>query len=190
MKLLFHFAYTNFSNTYVVGPEKPGNALIIDPGVIDNQLLHLIEHHGYYIKYIFATHLHHGHISGIGTLLKIYQAQLYSGSDSILGYPAHRLQHGDKVDLEEIEVDVIGLPGHTGDSLGYIIENMIFSGDALAAGTIGETIHSYAGDVNKDAIRRRILSQDDTALIFPGHGPPSSVNIEKRFNPFLNAATT
>jgi glyoxylase-like metal-dependent hydrolase (beta-lactamase superfamily II) len=122
--------------------------------------------------------------------MKIYRAELYCGSDSILDYPAHRLQHGDTIEREGIQVEVIGLPGHTGNSLGYKINNMIFSGDALAAGTVGETIHNYAEEVNKDAIRRRILSYEDHYLIFPGHGPPSSVSSEKRFNTFLREAAT
>jgi len=185
MKLLFHFAYTNFSNTYVVGPEEPGNAILIDPGVMDIQLLDLIEYHHYYVKYILATHAHKGHINGMGTIRKIYKADLYSGSESIFDVPSHRLQHGDRINLDGIEVEAIGVPGHTGNSLAYKINNMIFTGDALSAGTVGSTVHNIAEELNIKSIREKILSLDESNLIFPGHGPPSSVKIERRFNPFL-----
>jgi glyoxylase-like metal-dependent hydrolase (beta-lactamase superfamily II) len=185
MKLLFHFAYTNFSNTYIVGPEEPGNAILIDPGVMDIQLLDLIEHHNYYVKYIFATHAHKGHINGMGTILKIYRAEIYSGSDSIFDFPSHKLQHGEIVNLDGIEVEVIALPGHTGSSLAYKIKNMIFTGDALSAGTVGSTVHNVAEELNRKSVIDRVLSLDESNLIFPGHGPPSSVKIERQFNPFL-----
>lgn len=185
VKLLFHFAYTNFSNTYIIGPEGPGNAILVDPGVMDIQLLDLIEQHNYYVKYIFATHAHKGHIAGLGTLLKVYKADLYSGKDSIFDVPSHRLQHGDRLVLDGIEVEVIGLPGHTVGSLAYKINNMVFTGDALAAGNVGETLHAAADELNLKSIKEWILSLDDSTLLFPGHGPPSSVKIESQFNPFL-----
>jgi len=186
MKLFFHFAYTNLSNTYLIGPEDNGDAIIIDPGVMDIKLLGIIEGHGYYIRNILLTHAHEGHAMGLKTLLRIYKADIYSGCDKIMGIPAKKIQHGDTLALDNFTVDVIGLPGHTGDSLSYKIKDMVFTGDALGAGTVGPTVHGYAHAMNINSLNERILSLDENLLIFPGHGPPSTVKAEALFNSYLS----
>ena len=186
MKLFFYFAYTNFSNTYIVGPEEPGDALIIDPGVMDIKLLELIERNGYYIRYIILTHAHEGHAKGISTLLRIYDADIYSGKDKIMNIQSSIAKHGDILKLGDFTISVIGLPGHTSDSLAYKINDMIFTGDALGAGTVGPTVHSYAHALNVQSLNERILSLDEKLPIFPGHGPPTTVRAERAFNHYIS----
>ncbi len=189
MKLFFHFAYTNFSNTYILGPEKPGKAILIDPGVMDIHLLDMIERNGYYISHILVTHGHEGHIQGIPTLKKIYDAVIYGGTERIFNYPVTKLVHGDRLTLSGMDIGIIGLPGHTSTSLAYKIDDMVFTGDALSAGTVGSTIHSFAHEINVQSIQDHILSMEDHVLIFPGHGPPTTVESEKMFNTNFRSGT-
>ena len=78
MKLYFHFAVFGFSNTYLIGNEDGGDAILVDPGVMDIELLRLIESNNFHIKHILITHSHTAHISGLETLKKIYDFQIYS----------------------------------------------------------------------------------------------------------------
>ena len=85
-KLFFHFSVEGFSNCYLLGPENGGDAVIFDPGVFDLNLLELIENNNFYIRSVFITHDHNSHINGLKTLMKIYEAEIYSASKSIFGY--------------------------------------------------------------------------------------------------------
>ena len=77
MKVFTIYNTNGYINTYLIGPEQGGEAIIIDPGQIDLHLLNLIESNNYYLKSIFVTHSHDTHIKGIKTLLKIYDAVVY-----------------------------------------------------------------------------------------------------------------
>ena len=82
-------------------------------------------------------------------------------------------------------MEVIELPGHSIDSLCWLIGDMLFTGDTLSAGGIGRTRDATARELLVAGIRRRLLALDDDVLVFPGHGPPSRIGIERRFNPYL-----
>jgi glyoxylase-like metal-dependent hydrolase (beta-lactamase superfamily II) len=185
MKLFFHFAVVGFANTYLLGPEEGGNALLIDPGMMDEGLLNLIEGNGYYVHSILLTHGHPSHIQGIKTLLKIYDAEIYSHTDSIYGHPSRALSDGDRFRTCGIDVETISIPGHSADSLVYHIGGMIFTGDVLAAGRVGSTNDSYTRALLLRSISEKLFHLPDSTLIFPGHGPPSSLKAEKMYSPDL-----
>jgi len=145
MKLYFHFAVVGFANTYLIGPAEGGEAILVDPGIMDKELLNLIEGNHYYIRTILVTHHHNSHVKGIRTLKKIYDADIYAFSPYILDYPSIPIKDGDKFGAASgIEVEVIEVPGHSSDSLVYHIGGMVFTGDVLAAGRVGNTKNSFS----------------------------------------------
>ena len=79
---------------------------------------------------------------------------------------------------------VIELPGHSIDSVCFLLGEMLFTGDILSAGAIGTTRDGYARGLLLSTVRRRLLPLGDEVLVFPGHGPPSKIGIEKLYNPF------
>jgi len=185
MRCFINFSLTGFSNSYLIGPDEGGDALVIDPGEMNIKLLNLIENNDFYIKHILITHNHEPHVGGIRTLLKIYDAEIYSSSENISGYPSNIIYPETILNLSGIEVKVMEFSGHTKDSLVYKVGEMLFTGDTLGAGSIGEeenkeTILSISKSISKD-----IKKMDDSILIFPSHGPPSTVKAEKDFNPEL-----
>jgi glyoxylase-like metal-dependent hydrolase (beta-lactamase superfamily II) len=185
MKLFFHFAVVGFANTYLLGPEEGGSAMLIDPGTMDEGLLNLIEGNGYYVRSILLTHSHASHVQGIKTLLKIYDAEIYSHAGSIYHHPSHALGDGESFHSCGLEVEAISIPGHSADSLVYHIGGMIFTGDVLAAGRVGTTNDSYTRALLLRSISEKLFHLPDSTLIFPGHGPPSSLKAEKMYNPDL-----
>jgi len=186
MKLYFHFAVVGFANTYLIGPPEGGDAILVDPGIMDTKLLTLIEGNRYYVRSILVTHNHESHVNGIRTLRKIYDADIYSFTPFILDYPTVTIKGGDTFSCaSNISVEVIEVPGHSPDSLVYHIGGMIFTGDVLAAGRVGTTKNSYSRAMLLRSIREQLFSLPDSTLLLPGHGPPSTLKAERMFNPDL-----
>ena len=115
MKFFSLFSRVGFSNTYLVGPDGGGDAVLIDPGVFDAPLLQAIEGNRLYVRSILVTHTHNAHINGIRSLLKVYEATIYANQPSVLDFPARHIAEGDLLSLGGFEVRVIETPGHSID---------------------------------------------------------------------------
>ena len=185
MKFFSLFSRLGFSNAYLVGPDEGGDAILVDPGVFDASLLQAVEANRLYVRSILITHAHNAHINGIRSLLKVYKAEIYANQPSVLDFPAHHVQDGDILQLGELRVSVIETPGHSIDSLCFKIDHLVFTGDTLSAGGKGTTRDGYARGLLLESVRRKILPLGDEVLLFPGHGPPTKVGIEKLYNPLL-----
>lgn len=185
MKFFSLFSPVGLSNAYLVGPDAGGDAVLIDPGAFDAPLLQAVEGNGLTVRSILVTHAHNAHIAGIRALLKVYDARIYSNQPSVLDFPARHVADDQELALGEFTVRVRETPGHSIDSVCFLIGGMLFTGDTLSAGGIGRTRDGYARGVLLASIRRKLLVLDDGTLVFPGHGPPSTIGIERRFNPYL-----
>ena len=186
MKFFPRYVVHGFSNTYLLADDTGPDAAIIDPGFFDGELLKLIESNKLTVKKVFVTHAHDSHIKGIATLLKIYDAELFAFRDNILGVKTRVVKDGETVHCGDLSVQVIEVPGHSRDSLVFKVENMLFTGDVLTAGLTGKTAHDQAHNLLLASLRKKVTSLDGDMLIFPGHGPPSRVYLEKKHNVILN----
>jgi hydroxyacylglutathione hydrolase len=185
VKFFSLFSRLGFSNSYLIGPDAGGDAVLIDPGAFDAQLLQTVEGNGLYVRSILVTHAHNAHINGIRALRKVYDAAIYANQPSVLDFPARHIGEGDALSLGEFNFRVIETPGHSIDSLCFLCGHMLFSGDSLSAGTIGTTRDGFARGLLLESVRGKLLSLGDEVLLFPGHGPPSKLGIEKLYNPLL-----
>ncbi len=185
MRLVSLFSRLGFSNAYLIGPEQGGDAILVDPGVFDVPMLQAIESNRLSVRWILVTHAHNAHIRGIRGLLRVYQAEIYANQPSVLDLPARHIEDRDVLSLGGIEARVIQTPGHSIDSLCFLVGQMLFTGDTLSAGGIGTTRDGYARGLLLETVRRKLLPLGDEVLVFPGHGPPSKVGIEKLYNPSL-----
>jgi glyoxylase-like metal-dependent hydrolase (beta-lactamase superfamily II) len=182
MKVFFHYCPFGFSNCYVLGIDASREALIIDPGSMDEALLKFIEDNEYTPRGVLITHDHVNHVHGLRTLKRIYDTEIFAVNQIILDQKTTLVRDGDVLDIGRFRVEVISVPGHSSDSVIYKIENMLFTGDALTAGLMGSTASSYGAAVQMTALRNKILSLPGDFPILPGHGPPSSLDAERRFN--------
>jgi glyoxylase-like metal-dependent hydrolase (beta-lactamase superfamily II) len=206
MKLFFHYCPSGLSNCYVVGsddggkdarerrrgggekPEDPsggrpqGEALVIDPAGMDEQILGFIEGNEYRVRAVLITHDHANHVHGLRTLRRIYDAEIYGVNHVIQEIRTTMVRDGDVIRLGPFTVAVISVPGHSADSAVFKIDNLLFTGDSLSAGLVGRTASSYGAAVQMNALRGKILSLPGNCLVFPGHGPPTSLEAERRFN--------
>lgn len=185
MHLISCCAKTGFANVYVVGGEAGNEAALIDPGHFPDNLLVRIERAGLEIVAVLLTHGHRAHSGAVDTVLSVYHAHVYAHTDADVRGPCRRVTGNDTIVVGERSFEVIELPGHADDCVAYRTGDLVFTGDALLAGAVGNTPSTAAHGTEVTAIRERILSLPDRVTILPGHGPPTTVGMERRFNPEL-----
>jgi glyoxylase-like metal-dependent hydrolase (beta-lactamase superfamily II) len=182
MKLFFHFCSFGLSNCYVLGQEDGPESILIDPGNMDKQILEYIEGNNFYPKAIFITHDHPGHVYGIRTLKRIYQSEIFAINRIVQDHKTTPVKDGDNIEVGPFTVKVISIPGHSADSAVYQIDNLLFTGDVLTAGMLGTTVSAYGAATQLNKLRSRIFALPGEYTVLPGHGPPSSLEAERRFN--------
>jgi hydroxyacylglutathione hydrolase len=182
MKLFQHYSLYGFSNVYLLGNDAKKKALIVDPAEMNATLLGYIEKNGYALGAVLVTHNHAHHVRGLKTLLKIYDPEIYAANAQVLGIPSHPVRDGEAFEACGFEIVPYSLPGHSPDSVAYRVDRLLFTGDALHAGLIGKTSSSYNASALARRLGERILAEADDCIILPGHGPPSTVGTERRFN--------
>jgi glyoxylase-like metal-dependent hydrolase (beta-lactamase superfamily II) len=201
MTLFFHYCPFGFSNCYVLGAEEAGqpdssagrgpqnssrDALIIDPGNMDEPILEFIENNGLNLRAVLVTHDHLNHVHGLRTLKRIYDAEIFAVNHAILDHKVTLLKDGDELEIGPFKIEVISVPGHSSDSAVYRIDSFLFTGDVLTAGLVGRTASTYGAAIQMNALRSRILSLPGDYMVLPGHGPPSSLEVERRYNAGIN----
>jgi glyoxylase-like metal-dependent hydrolase (beta-lactamase superfamily II) len=208
MKILVHYCRPSFTNCYVLGadrgisaelpaispggetggePPSPGSggnrdALIVDPGDMDKEILEYIESNDYWLRAVLITHDHPGHVRGLRTLQRIYDVDIYAVNHLIMDRKTTVVKDGDALEIGPFTVEVISVPGHSADSVVYKVGRFLFTGDALTAGLVGSASSSYGAAHQMSAIRGKILSMPGNLAILPGHGPPTNLEAERQFN--------
>jgi hydroxyacylglutathione hydrolase len=194
------------ANCYLVWCEETKEALVIDPGGEGRRILAEIAREQLQVRYIVNTHGHVDHIaanaevrSATGAKLMIHEEDapllgnpdlnlsVYVGS-ALQGLQLDVLLHeGDEIACgKQVQLKVLHTPGHTRGGICLQAQGTIFTGDTLFAGSIGRT--DFPGGSYRDlieSIKNKILVLDDACLVYPGHGPASTVGYEREHNPFL-----
>lgn len=200
------------TNTYIVAAEAPGPAIIVDAPPDPEPLFDTLRHHELAPVALLLTHGHIDHVGGAGTVageLSV-RAYLHPDDDWLMADPAAQLQalfgavpdidkyappaatvtlaHGQRLDLAELDIEVVHTPGHTPGHCCFHIEDegMLFSGDQLFAGSVGRTdLPGGSWEQLLESMRDRVLTLDDATHVLPGHGPTTTLARERATNPFL-----
>ncbi len=189
MKIYFHLNVVGFSNCYLIVNEHAHEAIIIDPGQITDKIITQIEDSHLKLAAVLITHNHSSHMHGLRTLRKIYDPKIYAADWEVAGNDTNVITGDGKIKLAGMTVHYMALPGHTSDSMVYMIGNVMFTGDAIFAGSLGSTNSSYSKYILLSNIERKIFSQQESTVLMPGHGPPTTVEAEKLFNSKLKQFT-
>ena len=193
------------ANCYLVYSENTKEGIVIDPGGDADDIMARINELGLNIKYIVLTHGHGDHIAGINDLknfidvpVAIHKEDEYmlkNGDKNLSSLmamgtieisPDILLDEGDKISFGDLVAEVIYTPGHTLGGISLKIGDSIFTGDTLFAGSIGRT--DFQGGSYEDiisSIKNKILIYPDDTIIYPGHGPVTTIEREKATNPFV-----
>jgi hydroxyacylglutathione hydrolase len=179
------------TNCYVVGCEETREAAVIDPGMDSEReaepIMDFIKQNRLHIKYIINTHGHPDHVAGNAIMKKATGAPILiheSNSENVQA--DKKLHEGNILQLGTLKLVVLHTPGHTPDGISLLGDNVVFTGDALFAGSVGRT--DFIGGSYKEliqSIKTKLLSLPDSFKIYSGHGPSTTIGEEKKHNPFL-----
>ncbi len=194
------------TNCYLVGCDETGEGVVIDPGDNPERILAAIRQSGLKIRYILNTHCHFDHIGANGAVreatgaalalhpaeLPILQAQ---GGAALFGLsipasppPDVELSPGQVLAVGRLRFRVLHTPGHSPGSLTFHLaeQGMAFDGDVLFAGGIGRTdLPGGDWDTLMRSIREVLFQLPDDTVLYPGHGPQTTVERERRSNPWV-----
>lgn len=189
------------ANCYIVADNASGDALLIDPGGEPDRIKKFLKKKNLSLKFIINTHGHGDHILGNGyfdvpiyihRLEKDFLTDPHKNLSGMFGFlfkspkATALLEDGQKVYLNKLELEILHTPGHTPGGISIKLDGVVFTGDALFAGGIGRT---DLPDGNEEqlfnSIKNRLFSLDDDVVVYPGHGPESTIGKEKRTNPFF-----
>lgn len=185
MRVAHFLTDVNEANMFLAWCTHTQCALLIDAPVPDPRLISFIQEQNLTLKGIFVTHDHYDHISGVADILKTFSCPVYAGKPEVGGIRSKHVVHGDEIQIGNLKGNVISLPGHTLASIGLVIGTSVFTGDALFAGSIGGVSSETNRAIEIDHIKKNVFVLPDDYLIHTGHGPSSTVYIEKHFNPFF-----
>lgn len=178
------------TNCYVVWSSKK-NAVIIDPGDDINEISNCIKDFNLKIKYIVLTHGHWDHIGAVRSLAidNNCEVLIHENDSSMLTTENHldiRFVHeGEMIVVDETEIEVIHTPGHTEGSICLKLNTNLFTGDTLFCGSIGRTdLPGGSMDKIMESLRK-IVNFSEEITVYPGHGPITYLNVEKKSNPYI-----
>jgi len=194
------------TNSYIVFDKYSGKGVVIDAGGGPWEIIHRIEEKGIKVEGIYVTHCHFDHILAVRELkealgCKFYihradeevlkrsveDAELYLGLSSFdPPKPDGYIDDGDEIRIGRNILKVLHTPGHTPGSVSYVFDGGVFTGDTLFAGSIGRT-DMFGGDIKLlvKSVVEKLFKLPDQYVIYPGHGPTSTIGVEKKFNPYV-----
>jgi len=183
--------YLNF--TYLVADAEGGEGVVIDPSFGIDPVLAAIDAKSVKVRYILNTHSHPDHVAGNKDVQERTGAKVVAHRVA----PLHQdisVDDGDAIAAGRLKFEVVHTPGHTKDSVLYIFEGNVATGDTLFVGECGRT-DLPGGDPSEmyDSLQRRLVALDDALVVLPGHDygatPTSTIGREKKENYVLEPRT-
>lgn len=193
------------ANCFICGCSKTKEAVVIDPGGDADTILLSLAESKLKVKYIINTHGHFDHVSANGKMKDATGADILihpldapmleklSSNAAFFGVSVENsppcdqtLEEDDTVSFGDITLKIIHTPGHTPGGISLYTNGIVFVGDTLFAGSIGRTDFP-GGDFNTliSSIKTKLFNMEDDIRVFSGHGPETSIGVEKRHNPFV-----
>lgn len=195
-------------NTYVVGLPGRRDVLVIDPGMQPELILDLLREQDFDVAAILNTHGHGDHIAGnkaikrafpsapliIGVNEKHLLTDAQANLTAMFGYPItsppadRTVQEGETIEYAGMKLEVLEVPGHSPGHVVYVYRTdppVAFGGDVLFRGSIGRSdFPGMSGKLLLEGIRTKLFRLPEDTLVYPGHGPVTTIGHEKRTNPY------
>ncbi|MBI2870057.1 MAG: MBL fold metallo-hydrolase [Chloroflexi bacterium] len=186
------------ANCYIVADEATREGIIVDAGDEPDRILKTVRELGLTVKLVVLTHGHQDHIqaskkikeaTGAPVAIHADDARLIEEQKAYLhgtAAPDRLLQGGDKVDFGGLSLTVLHTPGHSPGSISLLGDGVLFTGDTLFNLGIGR--YDFPGGNYRNimnSIHTKLMVLPDSTVVYPGHGPETTIGAERRFNPFL-----
>lgn len=193
------------SNVYLVFDNVRREGVLIDAGDEPEKIIEVVEKNKVEVKAVYATHGHFDHVLAVRKIKDYSGCRFYIHKEDLpilrrsaenckrlLGRdcfnppdPDGYIEDKDEITIGEYEIRVMHTPGHTPGSLSYILKDAVFTGDTLFAGAVGR--HDFPGGNLEQLLNslNKLLRLPDNFAVYPGHGPSTTIGVEKVYNPFV-----
>jgi glyoxylase-like metal-dependent hydrolase (beta-lactamase superfamily II) len=196
-----------FSNCYIIWDVDTKQGAIIDPGDDADIILKAVKKLCVEIKYILATHGHFDHVGAVAPIKRELKVEFLAHEKDFFfiedgetsarkwGFkiegapkPDRFIEHDDIIKVGNLELKVMHTPGHSPGGVSFLYNRMVFAGDTLFQGSIGRTDFRKGSfeDLSK-SIKTSLYTLPDDTVVYTGHGPPTTIGDEKKFNAFVRA---
>jgi hydroxyacylglutathione hydrolase len=191
-------------NCYLVADPEARRAILVDPGAEAEQLVAMVRASAVTLEAIWLTHAHIDHIGAIASIKRLWDVPVYlhpadrplydRGAMQAAAYglpfdqppaPERELAEGDTLTVGALRFDVLHVPGHAPGHVAFVGEGHMLGGDLLFAGSIGRTDLPLSDPERMVESLERVAALPDAMIVYPGHGPATSIGQEKSTNPFL-----
>lgn len=196
------------SNCYLVRTGDAARAVVVDPGAEPSRIIDALEAWGSPAAAVVLTHAHLDHVAGVPGVVDRFEVPVYLHPDDRPLYdaapdqaasfglsvpelppPDHELEHGATVAEAGLELEVRHAPGHSPGGVVLAAPGHAFVGDCVFAGSVGRVdLPGGDGETLLRSIREQILTLPAETVLWPGHGPRTTVEREESTNPFLTGA--
>jgi hydroxyacylglutathione hydrolase len=193
-------------NCYLVVDENARRGVLIDPGDEASRIVRMVRDSGAELEAIWLTHAHIDHIGAVAAVKREWDVPVYlhpadaplyaAGARQASFYgldfeqpnpPERTLADGDRLRAGGLQFDVLHVPGHSPGLVVFHGNGVVLAGDLLFAGSIGRTDLPLSSPADMEASLARVMRHlRDEILVYPGHGPETSIGRERTSNPFLN----
>ncbi len=192
------------SNCYIVGSESTKEGIIVDTGADAKQILESVKDLELDIKFIVLTHNHMDHIGALKEVKEATGAEVAIHEDeaeSLHGRSPHNLfglahspppppdkllKDGDSIDIGDLHFLVLHTPGHSPGGICLLGHEVVFCGDTLFNYGIGRfDMPGGNGRQLINSIHTKLMVLPDNTMVYPGHGPETTIGDERQGNPFL-----
>ncbi len=192
-------------NCFILWTKSSRKGVIMDPGAEPERILEVVQEKRLKIERIINTHCHVDHVGAVGKIQQklgvpfyiqrrdeffledLEEKAIFFGIEDVVRPEVSGYLEGDELlEVAGLEIKVIHTPGHTPGGLCFLVQDHLFSGDTLFAGSIGRTDFE-GGSIEElmESLSRRILPLGDHVRVLPGHGPDSTIGWERRTNLFV-----
>jgi hydroxyacylglutathione hydrolase len=192
-------------NSYLVLDPASQRAVLVDPGAEPDALIEMVRASGATLEAIWLTHAHIDHIGAIADVKRVWDVPIYlhpadqplydrgAMQAAVYGIPFEQppapdrsLAEGDIVTVGSLDFEVLHVPGHAPGHVVFVREGHMVGGDLLFAGSIGRTDLPLANPDHMMESLERVAGLPEETMVYPGHGPTTSIGRERATNPFLN----
>lgn len=191
-------------NSYLLVDPASRRGVLVDPGAEAGQLIEMVRSSGATPDAIWLTHAHIDHIGAIAEIKRVWdvpvflhpadrplydraamQAAAYGLRIEQPPPPDRELSEGDVLTIGTVRFDVLHVPGHAPGHVAFVTDGLMIGGDLLFAGSIGRTDLPLSDPERMIESLERAASLPEHTVVYPGHGPATSIGHERATNPFL-----